>query len=193
MKRMLLAPVFSALCTLATAQITVTNATFPAAGDSLVYAVDNAPLGMNPATPPGGNQTWDFSTLQKDDNFSVVYQPANTGNQAANFPGAELVIKGQTGETYFNITNTKFEALGYAGADPAGFGLNVVTKFTPPIYERYAPMVFFDIKPQQSNIGLTFPTDQPQRHCGWMGNDHYPRRYLPGTASKAHRLYHHRY
>ena len=158
---MLLAPVFSALCTLATAQITVTNATFPAAGDSLVYAVDNAPLGLNPATAPGGNQIWDFSTLQKDDNLSVVYRPASAGSQAANFPGADLAIIGQTGETYFNVTNTKFEALGYAGADPAGFGLNVVTNFTPALYDRYAPMAFFDIKAQQSNISLTFPTDQP--------------------------------
>ncbi len=158
---MLLAPVLSTLCTLATAQITVTNATFPVAGDSLVYAVDNAPLGLSPASAPGGNQVWDFSTLQKDDNLSVVYRPANAGNQVANFPGADLVITGQTGETYFNVTNTKFEALGYAGADPAGFGLDVVTKFSPPIVERKSPMNFFDINSQSSNLSLTFPTDQP--------------------------------
>lgn len=157
---MLLASALSALCSLATAQITVTNATFPAAGDSLVYAIDELPLGINPATPPGGNQTWDFSTLQKDNNLSVVYRPANAGNQAANFPGADLVITGQ-GETYFNVTNTKFEALGYAGADPAGFGLNVVAKFNPPIAERYAPMNFFDIKSPNTSLQLTFPTDQP--------------------------------
>jgi len=161
MKRMLLATALSTLYTLATAQITVTNATFPVAGDSLVYAVDNAPLGLNPATAPGGNQIWDFSTLQKDDNQSVVYRPANVGNQVANFPGADLVIKGQTGETYFNVTNTKFEALGYAGADPAGFGLDVVTKFAPPIIERKSPMNFSDINSQSSNLNLTFSTDQP--------------------------------
>ncbi len=158
---MLLATALSTLYTLATAQITVTNATFPVSGDSLVYAVDNAPLGLNPATAPGGNQIWDFSTLQKDDNLSVVYRPANAGNQVANFPGADLVITGQTGETYFNVTNTKFEALGYAGADPAGFGLDVVTKFSPPIVERKSPMNFFDINSQSSNLSLTFPTDQP--------------------------------
>lgn len=158
---MLLASALSALCLSSTAQITVTNATFPAAGDSLVFAIDNAPLGMNPATPPGGGQTWDFSTLQKDDNLSTVYHPASAGAQSANYPGAELVVLGQAGETYFNVTNTKFEALGYAGADPAGFGLNVVTKFSPAMIERYAPMNFFDIKSQQSNIGLSFPTDQP--------------------------------
>ncbi len=162
---MLLASALSALCLSVTAQITVTNATFPAAGDSLVYAVDDAPLGINPATASGGGQTWDFSSLQKEDNLSVVYRPASTGNQVADFPGAELVVKNQGGETYFNTKtqgpNQFFQALGYGGADPAGFGLNVVTKFSPPVYERYAPMNFFDIKSQNSNLAVTFPTNQP--------------------------------
>jgi hypothetical protein len=158
---MLLAPVLSAICTFATAQITVTNATFPAAGDSLVYAVDNGPIGLNPATPPGGGQTWDFSTLQKADNLSAVYRPASAGSQSANYPGADLVVIGQAGETYYNLTNNKFESLGYAGADPTGLGLQVLAKFAPPLLERYAPMNFFDIKSQTSSLGLAFSTDQP--------------------------------
>jgi hypothetical protein len=160
MKRMLLATALSTICAFATAQITVTNATFPAAGDSLAYAVDNEPLGLNPATPPGGNQIWDFSTLQKDDQLSFVFRPASAGSNAASFPGAELVNKDQ-GETYFNVTSNKFQVLGYAGADPGGFGLNVVAKFNPAITERYAPMNFFDINSQNSNLNLTFPTNQP--------------------------------
>lgn len=155
---MLLASALSALCLSTMAQITVTNATFPAAGDSLVYAVDNEPLGLNPATAPGGPQIWDFSTLQKEENLSVVYRNAAVGGQSANFPGSDLVITGQ-GETYFNVTNTKFEALGYAGGDPAGFGLNVVAKFTPVIAERTAPLNFFDISSQQTDLSLPFSTE----------------------------------
>jgi hypothetical protein len=71
-----------------------------------------------------------------------------------------LVNKDQ-GETYFNVTSNKFQVLGYAGADPGGFGLNVVAKFNPAITERYAPMNFFDINSQNSNLNLTFPTNQP--------------------------------
>lgn len=155
---MLLATALSTICAFATAQITITNATFPVAGDSLVYSVDNGPLGMNPATPPGGGQIWDFSTLQKEEDLSVVYRAASVGNQVANFPGAELVITGQTGETYFNVTNTKFESLGYAGGDPAGFGLNVIAKFSPAIIERRAPVNFFDINQQSTNLNLPFST-----------------------------------
>lgn len=156
MKRMLLATALSTICAFATAQITVTNATFPAAGDSLVYAVDNAPLGINPATAPGGPQVWDFSTLQKDTSLSLVYQQASTGNQASNFPGADLLTKSQAGETYYNLTNSKFEVLGYAGADPAGFGLNVIARFNPTVTERKSPLKFFDVSQQSTNLSIPF-------------------------------------
>ena len=158
MKRMLLASAFSAFCLFASAQITVTNATFPVAGDSLVFAVDNQPLGMNPASAPGGPQVWDFTTLQKEDNLSVVYRPAAAGGQVASFPGADLVVIGQ-GETYFNSTNSKLEVLGYSGGDPSGFGLNIVAKFNPVIVERSSPMNFFDISQQTTNLSLPFSTD----------------------------------
>ncbi|MBK6997440.1 MAG: T9SS type A sorting domain-containing protein [Lewinellaceae bacterium] len=160
MKRMLLAA-FSALYLSVSAQITVTNATFPVAGDTLRFAYDESPVGFNPATPPGGNQIWNFSTLSADNTDEMLYKAANSGTHAADFPGAELVLPGATGETYFNVTNSKMEVQGYAGADPAGFGLDVSTPFTPSLIERRSPMNFFDINSQQSNLNLTFPTDQP--------------------------------
>lgn len=158
---MLLASALSALCLATTAQITITSATFPAAGDSLVYAVDESPIGINPATPSGGPQAWDFSTLQSDDQLSLVYRPANAGSQLANYPGADLVVIGQTGETYFNLTNSKFEVMGFAGGDPTGLGVNVLAKFNPFVLERYSPMAFFDIKQSTTDLNLAFPTDQP--------------------------------
>lgn len=159
MRRMLLA-VFSALCFGATAQITVTSATFPVAGDTLMYVIDNDPVNINPATPPGGNQLWDFSMLQISQTFETIYRPASAGMSASNFPGADLVITGQTGETYFNVTSNKFEALGYSGGDPAGLGLNVLAKFNPVVTERTSPLAFFDVIPQTTDLSLPFSTDQ---------------------------------
>ncbi|HRI59784.1 MAG TPA: T9SS type A sorting domain-containing protein [Saprospiraceae bacterium] len=159
MRRMLLAA-FSALCFGASAQITVTSATFPVAGDTLMYVIDNSPVNINAATPPGGNQLWDFSTLQISQTAETVYRNASAGTNAASFPGAELVVIGQTGETYFNVTNNKFEALGYSGGDPAGLGLNVLAKFSPPVVERSSPLNFFDITPQTTNLSLPFSTEQ---------------------------------
>lgn len=157
---MLLA-VFSVLCFGASSQITITSATFPVAGDTLYIAFDNAPLGsINPATPPGGNQLWDFTALQFSQTNEIVYRPASAGMNTSSFPGADLVVIGQSGETYFNVTTNKFEALGYAGDDPAGFNLNVIAKFSPAVTERTSPLQFFDISQQSTNLSLPFSTEQ---------------------------------
>jgi hypothetical protein len=159
MKRMLLA-IFSALYLSASAQITVTSTTFPSAGDTLRNAVDDNPSSsINPATPPGGGQVWDFSSLQAAQTSETAYLAASQGGSVSDFPGADLVIIGQAGETYFNVTNSKMEALGYAGADPAGFGLDVLAKFSPPIAERKSPLNFFDISQQTTDLSLPFSTE----------------------------------
>lgn len=151
--------VCTALSLSLSAQITVTSATFPAAGDTLRFGYDESPVGFNPATPPGGNQTWDFSGLTKNKEDKVIYRPASTGMHASDFPGAELVQPGATRETYYNVTNDKFEALGYAGDDPV-LGLDVIVHFSPAIIERRAPLNFFDITQQTTNQTLLFAIDQ---------------------------------
>lgn len=156
---MLLA-VFSALCLGASAQITVTSATFPVAGDTLLFAYDESPVGFNPATAPGGGQTWDFSNLASDANDAFIYRAASTGMHAADFPGAELVLDDGTGETYYNVTNAKFEILGYAGGDPAGLGVNVLAKFGPAFTERKSPLNFFDINQQTTDLSLPFASSE---------------------------------
>lgn len=159
MKRMLLA-VFSAFCIHATAQITVTNATFPAAGDTLRSSIDlNPDAGNNPATPPGGNQTWDFNNLQADQPSVQVYAAAAAGMYDMDFPGSDLVNIGPDGETYFNVTPTAYQVMGYAGGDPTGFGLNITARFQPAFDERRAPLNFFDISQQTTNLSLPFSTD----------------------------------
>jgi hypothetical protein len=156
MKRMLLA-VFSALCFGATAQITITNAVFPAAGDSLFYATDNQPGAIDPATPPGGNQVWDFSALKPAQTSAVYYQHAAAGQHVAAFPGAELAVLSAVSETYYNVTATKFENLGTFGGTPQSLGVQVVARNSPALIERRAPVNFFDINQQTSNLNVPFP------------------------------------
>ena len=158
---MLLA-VFSALCFGASAQITITSATFPTAGDTLMYATDNAPYNVNTvaSAPGGGNQIWDLSTLQISQTSETIYQPASVGINELSFPGAGMVVIGQAGETYYKATSTSFQALGYAGADPAGLGLSVLAKFNPPVAERRSPLSFFDIYQQSTDLSLPFSTAQ---------------------------------
>lgn len=139
----------------ASAQITVTTASFPAAGDTLRIAFDTTAAGIT-ISPPGGNQTWDFSALTPHFVRVLPVKPAEQGQQAAAFPNATLVVPtGLNGENYYRVTSNQYQLIGFAGTDPAGFGINVITPFSPPVIERRAPMNFFDIN--QANGALLVP------------------------------------
>jgi hypothetical protein len=137
------------------AQITVTNATFPVVGDTFRYVIDLNPVIAGFLTPPGGNQTWNFSGLQSDLTGTTIFRHPNTGAQSANFPGADLLVVGMGRESYFNVTNNVVELMGYYGSDPINIGINLLAPYSPPFAERRAPMNFFDIN--QASSGLLLP------------------------------------
>ncbi len=145
------------------AQITVTNATFPVAGDVLHMAIDNSPTVSNWFTPPGGNQTWDFTTLQADETQNITYNPASGGTVSAQVPGAELFIPLPfNAENYYNVTSTRFELQAYWGILPYDLVSNNLFNYSPLLPERHAPLNFFDI--YQNSTGLLelfVPSDFP--------------------------------
>lgn len=150
--------ILSAIYASATAQITVSAATFPKAGDTLAYATDTAP-NVNAATPPGGNQTWDFSGLQATEVNETIFQPVSAGANKDKFPGADMVLIGANGESYYNLTNTKWENMGFVGSQAGLFNAVLTAKYSPVVVERYAPLNFFDIFQQESNLNLPFSAD----------------------------------
>ncbi|MEK7253219.1 MAG: hypothetical protein AAB316_00615, partial [Bacteroidota bacterium] len=80
----------TALCaTWVSAQITITNATFPAEGDTLKMAFDAAPPTIE-ITPPGGDQNWDFSDLKLSFDRTLIYRPASEGSVGYQVPNADL-------------------------------------------------------------------------------------------------------
>ena len=140
------------------AQITVTNATFPAAGDTLRLAIDHSPAGIVPLTPPGGPQTWDFTSLQADVTQNIIYKPSSQGSQGPNVPGAELfAVLSPNTETYYNVTPTKFELQAYWGILPYDLVANNLFEYNPPLPERRAPLNFFDISVSSSGFLEIFP------------------------------------
>lgn len=140
------------------AQITVTNATFPIAGDTLQYAVDFSPAGVT-ITPAGGPTTWDFTQLGFDLTTTTVFRPASEGAAAASYPTATLFTAGANGEgeTYYAVSATSFDNLGFSGTAPTG-GLPIQTeyKFDPPVPERRAPMSFIDDNLAESSLSIAF-------------------------------------
>ena len=154
--RMLNRILFSAIIIIAClswgqAQITLTNATFPAAGDTLKIASDFT-FDTFAIDPPGGPYAWDFSFLNAEANSTQSFQVATNGSAFAEFPNAELVtIDGNGAEAYYDVTTAAFSNLGFSGGDiVSAFPFITSVDFIPPIVERRNPTHFFDINQWQS-------------------------------------------
>ncbi|NUM77830.1 T9SS type A sorting domain-containing protein [candidate division KSB1 bacterium] len=142
-------------CAPAFAQITVTNATFPVAGDTLKMAIDNSPSVINSIyTPPGGNQTWDLSGLHVEGTQNFIYRAASEGSVSGQVAGAELVTLPPSphAEEYYNVTGNRFELQAYYGIAPYDLVSNALFTYGPPLVERRAPVNFFDINQSSSGI-----------------------------------------
>lgn len=126
------------------AQITVGNSVFPRAGDSLHYALDRNPDPAIQVTPPGFNQTWDFSSLQAQTTWVETLRPASTGAGAEFFGDATLVytqtgpasvgfplLPGSNGsEAYLKVTDSAVSLLGFHGGSDAGhLGVGAYVKY----------------------------------------------------------------
>ncbi|MCB0583009.1 MAG: hypothetical protein KDD10_27275, partial [Phaeodactylibacter sp.] len=98
------------------AQITITNAVFPAAGDTLFYALDDQPDALV-MTAPGGGQQWDFTNLQPSLAWEEVFQDAGTGSVSGSFPSADLVSRPGNGnvEAYLKVSAQDVSLLGFSG------------------------------------------------------------------------------
>jgi hypothetical protein len=144
------------LATWLPAQITITNAAFPVAGDSLKVATDLNPTNIV-VTAAGGPFAWDYTTLNPTSRTVSTVRPAAEGAHFAAFPSAELVSIGDLGaETYFDVTPTAFSVLGASGGDLGGGMLPIPTDivFTPPLVQLNAPLTFPNVFSGNSSFNL---------------------------------------
>lgn len=153
MKKLL--PIFFFVFSAATvnAQITVTNSTFPALGDTLKMAIDYNPAGSSFITPPGGGQVWNWSQLQADALHAVIYKAASNGTVGGSVPTASLFAKPDgTTEEYYAADASKFAKVAQYGiVAHAPSTVPKLTNLNPSWIERRSPMNFFDINQQQTN------------------------------------------
>lgn len=134
------------------AQITVTSATFPVAGDTLRFAIDYSPGAIGSLTPPGP-QDWDFTGLSADATQTIIYRPASEGSVSAWVPEASLLTApGPNSEEYYIATPTTVGFVAHNGLDPYGIGVNALFRYNPPVPERRAPMNAFDINQISSGL-----------------------------------------
>ncbi len=146
MKKLILFLIALTVCGTNFAQINVTNSSFPAAGDTLHVTLVQAPPSSLSLGNGGANQTWNFSALNVGFVRKSVIRPASEGQNAADFPTANLYtsVAGGTAEEYLKSSATKYEYLGYAGADPLGIGINVKARYNPTEIQRTATLKYKD-------------------------------------------------
>ncbi len=141
------------------AQITLSNTSFPVVGDTLRTAVDAMPGGIT-ISAPGADQSWDFSDLQGLARETIL-RPANEGQAFGDFPNANILIElGQAGELYYNSNNSTYELLGFFGSPLDQFDLELVAKYDPALVERRAPMDFFDNFTSGTSLLLPFSIEE---------------------------------
>jgi len=137
-------------------QITITNSTFPELGDTLRTATDNFPENID-LLEAGADKAWDFTSLSSATSNETIYLDPSEGT--ADVANANLLTMGIAGESYFQTTDTELRLLAGKGQDPAGFGIEALVPFIPPLIERRAPMNFADVNMAESDAGLAFGSD----------------------------------
>lgn len=147
------------LTTQVTAQITITNAVFPVAGDTLYYAFGNQPGAINQIfTPPGGGQQWNLSNLEATQYWNQVMKNPATGANQSSFPGASVLYNplNSNNQVYLQVTGNQVLNMGYYGLDELGLGLNLLFDNVPNLEETWAPVNFFDIHQSAANVLTAF-------------------------------------
>lgn len=143
----------------ANAQITVSPASFPAAGDTLRFEIDTLPPMLNLGSP-GGNNDWDFTALTGI-STEVLVLDAASGSNADFYPNADIRISFLPGsENYYSLGNNRQELLGFAGTDPFGVGLQTVLNYDPSYLERELPLDYEDTNGTVSSFKIQVAADE---------------------------------
>lgn len=110
------------------AQITVTQADYGQAGDSIVVGYDQPSTAISVGGT--GLQTWDFTSLSLNNINTLNFEdPANTYS-GSEFPNSDLAIERANDTIFFQSTTSEFVIDGVAG-DGFGLGVSVTADFDP--------------------------------------------------------------
>lgn len=136
MKKFLLAFAVLGCGTAAMAQISVTSAAFPSAGDvNEVNRVRNISIPISASA--GTSQTWDFSTLVADSTYNDTIQPASSDPASINYPNADIILPFGGLQTFADVSNSRVSILGTVFSFQ---GSPLPVTFSDPAEVAYAPM-----------------------------------------------------
>jgi hypothetical protein len=143
---------------LASAQITITNSTFPVAGDILKYVNKgqlSTPLNIGNV---GGPQTWDFSQLNSGSRSNDTIKVASAGPEFASFPDAELLLTSFGQNQYIDVKTGKMSLIG-AGGNNGFFPIPLKISYSSAPTYRRAPITFIQTANSTGKFNLDLAGD----------------------------------
>jgi len=111
-----------------TAQITITQADYGQAGDSIVVGYDEPTAVISVGGT--GSQTWDFTSLALNNINTLKFEDPAITSSGASFPDADLAIQRQDDTLFFQSNSSEFTIDGLAG-DGFNLGVSIVADFDP--------------------------------------------------------------
>lgn len=145
------------------AQITITKANFPVAGDTLRIGVDNLPANIS-IGPGGADLRWDFTALQSPFTRQIAVRPATAGERMFDFPEATLMTPlANESEVYYRTTSSVYQRIGIFGEDPFGLNIKALTRYAPPLTELQVPLDYRDARSGRYNFFYAFSADDLPR------------------------------
>ncbi|MFZ4544642.1 MAG: T9SS type A sorting domain-containing protein [Saprospiraceae bacterium] len=141
---------------LAEGQITISNLSFPKAGDSLQTSTD-ATVASIKIPKNGLNQVWDMRSLNSGTVDVVYVKRASDGKAFSKFPNSDVMEQRGGLEYYINVTNGVYEEIGFSGATPDFFNIGSTTRISPANILRRAPMNFLDLNNTSTATSVPIP------------------------------------
>lgn len=156
--RLLFWLLLSACSLSAGAQIQIPPGHLPAAGDTVLFSVDNLPGTIQPGVP-GENLRWDFSTLQAPYVRRTQWKAAELGLQPGLFPTADLVVPyGEQIEQYFDLRdNRSLYRTGALATDLSGLGIEGAVRYDEPELYMRTPLRYGDLFAHTYSFEQTVP------------------------------------
>ncbi len=134
------------------AQVTITSASFPVAGDTLKTLSDFS-VGDIAPTAAGPDQTWDYSSLSSGLLNERLVLDASEGDNAEAFPTADLVVRaGGNFENYFAKDGQYLSDLGFFGGNAQTEFLTVAAKYTEPYVILNTPASYEDSEMYETSL-----------------------------------------
>jgi Secretion system C-terminal sorting domain len=143
------------------AQTSITNAYFPAIGNTLITAKATSTTAFSVSTFPTnkGNLSWDFRNLRPQSLDTQRFIAPNTEGVRL-FPKANLTFKPDTNAQipFYQRTDSTFELIGLQGLLFQGLFIRVTVKPHTPLKERLAPLKIGDTYVQSAGFKVAFPS-----------------------------------